>query len=73
MGHEADRRETMGRSLASAVAELEKSNEDLKAQACRMARKTLSPLVAALIAKNEIEGEQLDPADAEKSTRGIER
>jgi hypothetical protein len=44
------------------VAELEKSNADLKAQAARMARKTLSPVVAALIAKNEIEGEKIDPA-----------
>ena len=29
-----------------------------------MARKTLSPVVSALLGKNEIEGERLDPADA---------
>jgi len=68
MGHEADRkREESGKELGERVAELEKSNADLKAQACRMARKTLSPVVAALIAKNEIEGEKLDPGMLNKT------
>lgn len=35
--------------LRTRVAELERSNEDLKAQAARMARKTLPPLVTALL------------------------
>ena len=48
--------------LQQRVAELEKSNADLKAQAARLARKTISPVVAALIGKNEIEGERMDPA-----------
>jgi hypothetical protein len=54
-------------SIGSRIAELEKSNADLKAQASRMVRKTLSPVVAALIAKNEIEGEKLDPAMLNKT------
>ena len=54
--------ETGSTDLQERVGELEKANADLKAQASRMARKTLSPVVAALIAKNEIEGEKLDPA-----------
>jgi len=57
--------------LAQRIAELEKSNADLKAQASRMARKTLSPVVAALIAKNEIEGERLDPAILNKTLAAL--
>jgi len=55
-------RETWGTQLQARVAELEKSNADLKAQAARLARKTISPVVAALIGKNEIESERMDPA-----------
>lgn len=47
--------------LQQRVTQLEKSNADLKAQASRMVRKTLSPVVSALIGKNEIEGERLNP------------
>jgi predicted RNase H-like nuclease (RuvC/YqgF family) len=43
------------RELEQRVAELEKTNSDLKAQATRLARKTLSPFVAALLAKNHSE------------------
>ena len=42
------------------VAELEKCNHDLKAQAARLARKTLSPTVAALIGKEIDAGDKLD-------------
>ena len=42
------------------VAELEKTNNDLKAQAARLARKTLSPLVSALLSKNSAAGDRLD-------------
>src|SRR5271166_5483288 len=59
--------EARGPDLGARVAELEKSNADLRAQASRMTRKTLSPVVAALIAKNEIEGEKLDPAMLNKT------
>jgi predicted RNase H-like nuclease (RuvC/YqgF family) len=51
-----------GSGLQQRVAQLEKSNADLKAQASRMSRKTLSPVVSALLGKNESDGEQLDPA-----------
>lgn len=37
------------------VAELQRENEDLKAQASRLARKTLSPLVSGLLSKNSVE------------------
>ena len=40
------------RQLQERVAELEKSNADLKAQASRMVRKTLPPMVSAILAKN---------------------
>ena len=45
VGHEATRQ------LQERVAELEKSNTDLKAQAARMVRKTLPPMVSAILAK----------------------
>ena len=51
--------------------ELEKSNADLKAQASRMARKTLSPVVSALLAKNEVEGERLDPVLLNKTLAAL--
>jgi hypothetical protein len=49
------------------IVQLEKSNADLKAQASRMARKTLSPVISALIGKNAIEGERLDAGALNKS------
>ena len=52
---------TTGTELQQRVTQLEKSNADLKAQASRMVRKTLSPVVSALIGKNEIEEERLNP------------
>ena len=57
--------------LQQRVAELEKSNADLKAQAARLARKTISPVVAALIGKNEIEGERMDPAVLNKTLAAL--
>jgi len=57
--------------LQQRVAELEKSNADLKAQAARMARKTISPVVSALIGKNEIEGERMDPAVLNKTLAAL--
>ena len=41
------------------LAELEKANHDLKAQAARARRKTLSPLVTTLLAKEGVEGDAL--------------
>jgi len=44
------------RQLQERVAELEKSNTDLKAQAARMVRKTLPPMVSAILAKGGMDG-----------------
>lgn len=63
--------EGAGSELQQRVVQLEKSNADLKAQASRMARKTLSPVVSALIGKNEIEGERLDPAVLNKTLAAL--
>jgi hypothetical protein len=60
-----------GNGLQERVVELEKSNADLKAQASRMARKTLSPVVSALIGKHEIEGERLDPGMLNKTLAAL--
>jgi hypothetical protein len=57
----------VGSELQRRVVVLEKSNADLKAQASHMARKTLSPVVSALLGKNDIEGERLDPAVLNKT------
>jgi len=64
-----------GGDLQQRLAELEKSNADLKAQAARMARKTLSPVVSALLAKNEVEGERFDASvlDRALSTLSVEQ
>jgi predicted RNase H-like nuclease (RuvC/YqgF family) len=69
----AERRQADGNGseLQQRVVQLEKSNADLKAQASRMARKTLSPVVSALIGKNEIDGERLDPAVLNKTLAAL--
>jgi phage host-nuclease inhibitor protein Gam len=57
---------------ASAMAELEKNNRDLKAQAARAQRKTLSPLVTTLLAKEGVEGEALiETSVVEKALAGL--
>lgn len=55
--------------LQDRVAELEKSNADLRAQASRMARKTLPPMVSAILAKScgEGGGEKLDKGVLDKT------
>jgi len=57
--------------LQARMAELEKSNADLKAQAARLMRKTISPVIAAMIGKNEVEGEQVDPAVLNKTLSAL--
>jgi len=57
--------------LQERVAELEKSNADLKAQATRMARKTLSPTVSAILAKSEESGEKMDKAVLDKTLQSL--
>jgi hypothetical protein len=54
--------------LEARIAELERTNTDLKAQAARSARKTLPPLVTALLAKNGLDShERIDPAILDKT------
>jgi ABC-type transporter Mla subunit MlaD len=58
--------------LERRVAELEKANTDLKAQAARLTRKTLSPFVSALLSKNNAEpGEKLEAGALDKTLQTI--
>ncbi|HXY78870.1 MAG TPA: hypothetical protein VEH47_08650 [Candidatus Acidoferrales bacterium] len=61
------------RQLQERVAELEKSNSDLKAQAARMARKTLPPMVSAILAKGgtDTSGEKIDKAVLDKTLQSL--
>jgi ABC-type transporter Mla subunit MlaD len=59
------------RHLQERVAELEKSNADLKAQAARMARKTLPPMVSAILAKSEDSGEKIDKSVLDKTLQAL--
>jgi uncharacterized protein YhaN len=60
------------RQLMERVAELEKSNADLKAQAARMARKTLPPMVSAILAKSSEAGtEKLDRGVLDKTLQSL--
>jgi predicted RNase H-like nuclease (RuvC/YqgF family) len=68
-----DPRAESTRQLQERVAELEKSNADLKAQAARLSRKTLPPLVSAILAKSAEEGnsEKLDKAVLDKTLQSL--
>jgi hypothetical protein len=58
--------------LEQRVAELEKANSELKAQATRLTRKTLSPLVSALLAKSgDNEGDRLDSSAIDKTLQTL--
>jgi predicted RNase H-like nuclease (RuvC/YqgF family) len=61
------------RHLQERMAELEKSNADLKAQAARMARKTLPPMVSAILAKScgDAVDEKLDKGVLDKTLQGL--
>jgi hypothetical protein len=60
------------RQLQARVAELEKSNADLKAQAARAVRKTLPPMVSAILAKNaEAGNEKIDKSVLEKALQSL--
>jgi predicted RNase H-like nuclease (RuvC/YqgF family) len=60
------------RQLQERVAELEKSNADLKAQAARMVRKTLPPMVSAILVKNgEMLDEKIDKNVLDKSLQSL--
>jgi ABC-type transporter Mla subunit MlaD len=57
--------------LEQRVAELEKANTELKAQAARLTRKTLSPLVSALLAKSGAEGERIESSAVDKTLQTL--
>ena len=58
--------------LRSKLAELEKANHDLKAQSDTARRKTLSPMVTALLAKEGVEGDALiETPIVEKALAGL--
>ena len=61
------------RHLQERVAELEKSNTDLKAQAARMVRKTLPPIVSAILAKSgtETSGEKIEKGVLDKTLQSL--
>jgi len=60
------------RKMEERIAELEKANNDLKAQAARMARKTLSPLVTALLSKSSTEPQdRMDAAVLDKALQPL--
>ncbi len=61
------------RSLREKLANAEKTNHDLKAQAERARRKTLSPLVTTLLAKEGVEGDALiESSGAGESVEWVE-
>ena len=74
-GEEAESPATGG--LEARIAELERANTELKVQAERRAsiaaaRKTLPPLVTALLAKSGVEPEEkLDPATLDKTLASL--
>lgn len=59
------------RELKERLAALEKTNGELKAQASRLARKTLSPLASSLLAKNESGDERVDAAVLDKTLQAL--
>jgi len=61
------------RQLQERLAELEKSNTDLKVQAARMTRKTLPPMVSAILAKScgESGSEKLDKGVLDKTLQSL--
>ncbi len=67
-----DKDETTPQPGSGKMAELEKANHDLQAQAARARRKTISPLVTTLLAKEGIEGDALIEAPVmEKALAGL--
>ena len=70
--HEPEQGEAT-RQLQARVAELEKSNADLKAQASRMVRKTLTPMVSAILAKSgtDGEGEKIEKSVLDKTLQSL--
>jgi prefoldin subunit 5 len=60
------------RQLQDRVSELEKSNADLRAQAARLSRKTLPPMVSAILAKSAETGEEkIDKGVLDKTLQSL--
>lgn len=59
------------KGLQQRVSELEKANAELKAQAARMTRKTLSPLVSAVVSKSSSEDERIDAGALDKTLQAL--
>ena len=60
------------RRLRERIAEPEKTNNDLRGQAARLTRKTLSPLVTALLSKSSVEvGDKLDAGLLDKTLQTL--
>jgi predicted RNase H-like nuclease (RuvC/YqgF family) len=60
------------RQLQERIAELEKSNSDLKAQTARAMRKTLPPMVSAILAKSADTGEgKIDKSVLDKTLQSL--
>ena len=61
-----------GNALHHKLAELQKANHDLQAQTAAARRKTLSPMVSALLAKEGVEGDTLiETPIVEKALAGL--
>ena len=59
-------------AIQNKLVELEKANHDLKAQSATARRKTLSPVVTALLAKEGVEGDALiETPIVEKALAGL--
>jgi ABC-type transporter Mla subunit MlaD len=72
-GYAISARGESARQLQERMAELEKSNAELKAQAARMARKTLPPMVSAILAKSfeDTGNEKLDKGVLDKTLQNL--
>jgi ABC-type transporter Mla subunit MlaD len=68
---EADSDPDIPHELEQRVAELEKVNTELKAQAARLTRKTLSPFVSALLVKSGAEGERIESSAIDKTLQAL--
>jgi ABC-type transporter Mla subunit MlaD len=68
---QADADPQAAHELEKRVAELEKVNTELKAQAARLTRKTLSPFVSALLAKSGAEGERIESSAIDKTLQAL--
>jgi hypothetical protein len=63
---------SQGKDLRTKLAELETTNRNLKAQADTARRKTLSPMVSALLAKEGVEGDAfIEKPVIEKALAGL--